>query len=171
MLQKYSNIFWHEGVKIFKVNILDTENGRIRVDHLENDVTKALLNVFEHCGDKVLSAFLRMINVKKAPSAFEYDFQVTESEKISQQTTKIMLSIVSNSFQTKSYPKYSVERSRPDACIYSADTAILIEAKTQSPLIEEQIDSHIKEYLGSSAIKRIITWEDISERFNNFLAF
>jgi len=159
MQPKYSNIFWHEGVKIFKENFLENKPDQIRIDHLENDVTKALLNVLEHCSDKVLGAFLRMINVKKAPGAFELDFQVTDSEKLRQKNTKIMLSIISTSYNTKSNPAYSTKKSRPDACIFSADTAILIEAKTQSPLIEEQLESHIKKYLGSNTTKRVITWD------------
>jgi len=40
-------------------------------------------------------------------------------------------------------------------------------SKTQSPLITEQIESHIKEYLGSDTLTRRITWEDISENFIN----
>lgn len=39
---KYSNIFWHQGVKIFEENLLKTQKGRIRIDHLENDVTKPI---------------------------------------------------------------------------------------------------------------------------------
>ena len=45
---KYSNIFWHQGVKIFEEDVLKSEKGRIRVTHQENDVTKALINVLEH---------------------------------------------------------------------------------------------------------------------------
>ena len=45
------------------------------------------------------------------------------------------------------------------------DTAILIEAKTQSPLIFEQVDNHIKHYFGSATKERILTWEEIAEKF------
>ena len=46
MYPKYSNIFWHQGVKVFEEDIINSEKGRIRVAHLENDVTKTLINYF-----------------------------------------------------------------------------------------------------------------------------
>ena len=51
---KYSNIFWHQGVKIFEEELIGNKKGRVKISHLENDVTKALLNVFQHCSRKVL---------------------------------------------------------------------------------------------------------------------
>ena len=53
---KYSNIFWHQGVKVFKETVLKSKQGQIKVAHLENDVTKALINLFQHCSPKVLKA-------------------------------------------------------------------------------------------------------------------
>ena len=35
MLTKHSNIFWHEGVRIFEERMLDSAKGRMRVRHLE----------------------------------------------------------------------------------------------------------------------------------------
>jgi hypothetical protein len=153
MKPRYSNIFCHQGVKIFEEKVLNTEKGRIRVDHLENDVTKALLNLFEHCSGGVLKSFLNLINVKDAPGSFEFAFQVTNKNNYRQHRKKIMLCIVSDYTQQKSDGSYSTNFSIPDACIFNSHTAILIEAKTQSPLIEEQIDSHIKNYLGSDTKK------------------
>lgn len=59
--------------------------------------------------------------------------------------------------------------SQPDACIYNQNTAILIEVKTQSPLINEQVENHIRYYLGSATKRRQVTWEDISLKFNQIL--
>jgi hypothetical protein len=56
MNPKYSNIFWHQGVRIFEEEILKRKKGRVKVAHLENDVTKALINLFQHCRPKVLKA-------------------------------------------------------------------------------------------------------------------
>ncbi len=53
---KYSNIFWHQGVKVFKETVLKSKKGQVKVAHLENDVTKALINLFQHCSPKVLKA-------------------------------------------------------------------------------------------------------------------
>ncbi len=162
---KYSNIFWHQGVKIFEEKILRDKQGQIKVAHLENDVTKALLNLFEHCGPKVLGSFLQMIGVKQAPGAFAFDFQITDTESYRRLPNRIMLSIISASTKTMSSAAYKVKQPIPDACIYSQNTVILIESKTQSPLNPEQIQGNIKQCLGTATRERVITWEDISEKF------
>jgi len=130
---------------------------------VENDVTKALLNVFEHCSREVLGAFLKLLNVKDHPETFEFDFQITDTFSYRQKPKRIMLALISASTSRISNSSYIVERSRPDACVFNKDTAVLIEAKTQSPLVKEQIESHIKQYLGSTTQKRTITWEEIGE--------
>jgi hypothetical protein len=33
---KYSNIFWHQGVRIFEEEILKNKKGRVKVVHFEN---------------------------------------------------------------------------------------------------------------------------------------
>ena len=162
---KYSNIFWHQGVKVFEDGILNSQKGQIKVAHLENDVTKAMLNLFEHCSPKVLKAFLQMIGIKQAPGAFRLEFQVADTESFRNKPVRIMLCIISSSTGQNSSSAYTAIQSIPDACIYSKDTAILIESKTQSPLIRNQIESHINHYLGTATRERIITWEDISEKF------
>ena len=78
-----------------------------------------------------------------------------------------MLSIISASTKSKSDPSYLVDKSMPDACIFNKDTAILIESKTQSPLVYEQIEAHINHFFGSVTKKPIlVTWEEISEKLN-----
>ena len=167
MQPQYSNIFWHQGVKIFEEKILDTEKGRIRVAHLENDITKALLNLFEHCSGSVLKSFLDLIKIHAAADSFELDFQITDTNKFRQHNKKIMLCIVSDYTRRKNDESFKANFTIPDACIFNMDTAILMEAKTQSPLIEQQIDSHIKHYFGTSTRRATITWEQISDRFKN----
>ena len=152
MNPKYSNIFWHQGVKIFEEKLLKTDAGRIKIEHIENDVTKALLNLFEHCSPNVLKAFLNLITIKEPAHAFSFEFQVTESSNYKQRRNRIFLAIVTESTAVKSEPSYNKTMTRPDACIYSENTAILIETKTQSPLIHEQVDNQIKQFLGSKII-------------------
>lgn len=163
---KYSNIFWHQGVKIFEEDILKSKSGRIRIAHLENDVTKAFLNVLQYCSPKVLRSFLNMIPVKDPPESFDYDFQITSDRNYREYKKKIMLSIISSSTPIISDPMYTVEKSIPDAAIFNQNTVILIESKTQSPLNKEQIANHIKHFLGSETGDKIITWEDLSEKLN-----
>jgi len=145
--------------------MLKTGPGRIRIQHLENDVTKALLNVFQHCSKKVLATFLSLISVKQSADTFEFDFQITDTLKYRSKRERIMLSVISAATARKSDPNYKVEQSQPDACLFNKDTAILIEAKTQSPLIFEQVDNHIKHYFGSATKESILTWEEIVEKF------
>jgi len=169
MQTKYSNIFWHEGVKIFEERMAQTEAGRLRIAHLENDVTKALLNLFEHGSPALLKSFLRMLRVQDAPESFTLDFQVTDTTAYRTQPRRIMLVIKAASTPTKSDPSYRVETSRPDGCIANDRTAILIEVKTQSPLVTEQLDSHIKHYLGTATETPQLTWEDISDNFRTLV--
>ncbi len=90
MDKKYSNVFWHQGVKLFDETVLKNRKGRIKVAHLENDVTKALINLCEHCNPKVLRALLQLISVKEAPDAFKYDFQVTDTNTYRQKPKRII---------------------------------------------------------------------------------
>ncbi len=166
MNPKYSNIFWHQGVKVFEESLLKTESGRVKIEHLENDVTKALLNLFEHCDRKVLKMFLKLIGVKESPHAFDFDFQITENQTYHHMRNRILLAIETESTKRKSDPSYNKSKSRPDACIYSENNAILIVAKTQSPLIPEQIENYIKQFFGNATKTPTITWEMISEGLN-----
>ena len=162
---KYKNIFWHQGVKVFEKQVLEGKTGQIKVAHLENDVTKALLNLFDHCSPAVLKSFLQILHIKQAPGAFNFDFQVSDTNAYRRFPNRIMLAIISADTQLKSSKSYSVTKGRPDACIYSQDTAILIESKTQSPLNPKQIQRYIKQFLGTATKEQTITWEDISEKF------
>ncbi|MFW9940477.1 MAG: hypothetical protein ACFFFT_05510 [Candidatus Thorarchaeota archaeon] len=164
---KHSNIFWHQGVKIFKEEYYETEAGKVKIAHLENDVTKSLLNLFRHCSPKVLKEFLKLIQVRDHPDSFEFDFQVTDTNRYRQRKNRIMLSIIGSGCEMKSNPNYLVEKGQPDACIFNDNTAILIEVKTQSPLIYEQIQGYINLYLGSAIVEKSITWEEISEQLRN----
>jgi hypothetical protein len=164
MNPKYKNIFWHQGIKEFSESLLKTESGKVKIHHLENDVTKALLNLFDLCDPKVLGAFLKLINIKETPRAFELEFQITDNQTYHQRRNRVFLAITTASTKTVSAPSYNKALSRPDACIHSVNTAILIEAKTQSPLIKEQNESHIKHFFGTATVTHRVTWERISAR-------
>jgi hypothetical protein len=85
MNPKYSNIFWHQGIKVFAENLLKTESGRVKIEHLENDVTKALLNLFEHCNPKVFGAFLKLFNVKESPMHLILNFKLQSTKHINKE--------------------------------------------------------------------------------------
>jgi hypothetical protein len=160
---KYSNIFWHQGVRIFEEEILKGVEGNIRIAHLENDVTKALFNLFEHCSKKVLKSFLKLINIHDSPNTFEFEFQIHDTNKFRNSPHRIMLSIISSSTPQIQNGNNLITHTIPDGAIYSNSKVVLIESKTQSPLYRNQIESHIKNYLGTATEERILTWEDLSE--------
>jgi len=164
---KYTNIFWHQGVKLFEQEYLKSKTGQIRIAHLENDVTKALLNVLQYCNPKVLNSVLRMISIKDPAESMEFDFQITTGINFHNFNNKIMLSIVTSSTPNISDQNYAVTKPIPDAALYNKNTVILIESKTQSPLVREQIENHKKHFLGSEAKDKILTWEDLSENLNH----
>lgn len=55
---KYSNIFFHQGVKVFENSVFESKQGQIKVAHLENDVTKALINLFQRCSSVVTNELI-----------------------------------------------------------------------------------------------------------------
>jgi len=170
MHPKYSNIFWHQGVKMFAREQLDRPGMRSRIEHLENDVTKALLNLFEHCDNRILGEFLKFIGVHDHPASFAFDFQVRDTSAYRNHRNRIMLSLVGAACEIRSEPAYAAEKSIPDACIFNDTTAILIEAKTQSALIPEQIESHVRQYFGTATARKTKTWEEVSERLSGLKA-
>ena len=122
MEPKYSNIFWHEGVRVLSEKELQTPKGSVRIKHLENDVTKALINVFEHTSGAALKAFLKMIGIRDAPNTFRYDCQITEENKFSSLDHRLMLSIIASDCPRISNPSYNPKTSRPDAAIRPSNT-------------------------------------------------
>lgn len=48
-MDKFRNIFWHEGAKLYDEKDIEKDKKILKkVEHLENDVTKSLLNVLEN---------------------------------------------------------------------------------------------------------------------------
>jgi hypothetical protein len=101
---KYSNIFWHQGVKVFAEDFVANPASRSRIEHLENDVTKAFINLFEHCHRTVLKEFLSMLGVKDHADSFEFGFQIRDTAKYRNHQSRIMLSIIGASCNELSVP-------------------------------------------------------------------
>ena len=59
MKTKYNNIFWYQGLKAFDEERLKSTDSQLKISHLENDVTKSLLNVFQPADKKYLQKFLQ----------------------------------------------------------------------------------------------------------------
>jgi hypothetical protein len=164
MDKRYSNLFWHQGVKLFEEEFLKKKEGQIKIAHLENDVTKALFNLFQYCNKKLLKSFLKMLNIHDEPSLFNFEFQVFDTKKFRDRQNRIMISIISSSTPQVVAESNFLKKTIPDGAIYNDHTVILIESKTQSALNLSQIEAHVKNFLGTATLERKITWEDLSEQ-------
>jgi hypothetical protein len=168
-MDKYKNIFWHQGINIYDTEEIE-KNKKIlnAVRHLENDVTKSFLNVIGNTDRKVIDALIeKIININNVSIKFspiiEYGFQITDSdkEKYRNHQNKFLLKLISKLTPKLSGSAEDGDRiSIPDGAIYDKSTVILIETKTQSPLYENQVKRHIKNY-APDAIEIEITWEEI----------
>jgi len=58
MNRKYSNIFWHQGIKDY-IQINGRQIDPYKSNYFENDVTKSLLNVLEQCDNSILKSILK----------------------------------------------------------------------------------------------------------------
>ena len=81
---------------------------------LEDNITKSLINLFEHSDKKLLKDFLNNIGIDISPDNVIFDLQVANPE------------------------------SRPDALIRTNEYDIYIESKYEAPLNDVQLQNHIK---------------------------
>jgi hypothetical protein len=151
---------------------------------LEDNTTKALINVLENCNRKVVNAFLEHINIKLSKSdQIQFDLQnpTIGIEKIFNKNQKILLAIVENDLpknksileelnELRIFPKGD---SRPDGWIYGQDFVVLIESKVgESPLEPKQMEKHWKK-LSFDGIDspewRLKRWEDVHNFFSKCL--
>jgi len=59
-MNKYKNIFWHQASKIYDFKEIQKKKGVLnKVNQLENDVTKSLLNIFEYANNNVINKFIK----------------------------------------------------------------------------------------------------------------
>lgn len=178
MPDKFKNIFWHQGVKFYDPEEVEKAPGLLlKVDQLENDVTKNLLNVFEHTDRKVFEKFIELLNKKigtisdvkrhlyfRDPVSF--DFQIYEGEnKFRKYQNKYLLVLKSRlTKDRKASGRDKKRKSIPDGVIHDGNTVILIEAKTQSPVDKSQLERHKDNFVpGANEIE--FTWEDVYDLF------
>ena len=86
---------------------------------LEDNITKSLINLFEHSDKTLLKDFLKHIGIDISSDIVNFGIQVANPE------------------------------SRPDALILTNEYAIYIESKYRAPFNDEQLQNHIKNTKGS----------------------
>lgn len=171
-MNKWKNIFWHQGYKIYDSEEIPKKKRILnRVNQLENHITKSLLNILEHANNEVIHKFIKeLCRINKVKinlsNNIKYEFQITDRNKFNKYKNQYLLKLISKLTEkiendvSKDVSKGSI----PDAAIYNNSTVILIEAKTQSPLYRNQLENHINNYI-PNAVEIEITWEEIFDIF------
>jgi hypothetical protein len=160
-MDKFRNIFWHEGAKAYSEEELKKKSTGARITALENDVTKALLNIIEYCPNARKGILESILGENTNLGKVVVDFQPRDKEKFKNMPKKVMLKIVSM-LSEEFESDYSERDSIPDGAISGDEWAILIEVKTQSKFDKNQFKKHMKSYLGDCEEKEE-TWEEVYE--------
>lgn len=170
MEKNYENIFYHQGQKIYDSEKIGDNIEKIT--HLENDVTKSFLCLLIHSDNT--NGLIQKLLERSIPAPIpadlallnrpEFIFQVgKKTSGFANKKARYLLVIKSILTEHGSASSGILEdkHSIPDGAIYSDDIVFLIEAKTQSSLDEKQLQYHTKNYLGGSATRLELNWEDI----------
>jgi len=137
---------------------------------LENNTTKALVNVLENCSLTLTIQFLRWLGVDTASrqTHFELQSETIGERRIQRAKKKLLLGLVGgrsaeNVPSVEAAPEGS---SLPDAWIYGDDFVILIESKLGPRLDASQKARHMGR-LGADAEESQLTWQEIHDFFND----
>jgi hypothetical protein len=137
---------------------------------LENNTTKALVNVLENCTPTLTMEFLRWLGVDAAlqKTHFELQRETIGERRIQRARKKLLLDLVrgpsaENVPCVEGAPGGS---SLPDAWIYGDGFVVLVESKLGPKLNAEQRACHMK-LLGVGAEERRVTWQEVHKFFND----
>jgi len=182
----FCNVFYSYKKKVSRCE-KDWEESRDE-GQIENNVTRALLNVLWYCccrGDsELVSAFVKkMINVR---SAAPYDFELLKSrtgihhsyqKRLERATTKKCLLLIrpvdKPELQESEFRHAPLQQrpSIPDGWLISSNLIVAIESKTSTPIQAEQIKRHIKNHLcedpDNFSLVKQKTWLDIYDFFKD----
>jgi hypothetical protein len=162
---EYDNIFHY-----FKgASIEDSHNIQI-----ENNVTKALVNVLQHSPRELTDGFFRLIdNTLEFNKDNRYSYTIQVTDKMDEVGLKgYLLGIAEDTRETYT-SDYTKKKSIPDAAIVSADVAILIETKIGNNVLLDtaQIEKHQEKFHESQVCEesiQFLTWKKVREYFNTF---
>jgi hypothetical protein len=137
---------------------------------LENNTTKALVNVLENCNPTLTIQFLHWLGVDTASreTHFELQSETIGERRIQRAKKKLLLGLVGgrSAENVPSVEAAPEESSLPDAWIYGDDFVILIESKLGPRLDASQKARHMR-LLGAGAEERQVTWQKIHDFFND----
>jgi hypothetical protein len=134
---------------------------------IENNVTKALLNLLQHSSRRLTENFLEFVGIPFCKdNTYEYRYQVNGSlDKITKVAMVLGIS-ESNEIKRGEIKTYNI----PDGAIVSEDVSLLIENKIgyNSYLMKEQLEGHKRNFAPGQVVVEeplIIVWSDIRKFF------
>jgi hypothetical protein len=163
----YNNIFhYYRG---------QTRNGSEEIKQLqiENNTTKAFINVLQHSSPMLTMRFLDWLGLyTKETDKFEYMYQVSnELHRKTPQAIVVGIADTKEVKHTSQNKKYNI----PDGAILSNSVSILIETKIglNSYLNIDQLEGHKKRFAIGQEVREniIITWDEVRAFFKKQLAF
>ena len=168
----HHNIFYYyRGYKQSKQDGYDQQ--------LENNTTKALINVLKHCHPDVVSDFLKWLGIQTTGNVeVELQKPTIGREKIRRTSQRLLLCLVAipekngDSICTKLEGSVSGD-SCPDAWIYGGDFVVLIESKVgDASLNLDQMRCHFRKLQENSWQKprcQVRTWAEVHQFFDTLL--
>lgn len=179
MVKKAKNIY--DYYREQEVKDLDEE----RVQPLENNTTKALINTLENCSPELTQKLFKInrldIELNKNLHYFLQTQPTTLSEKLDEKNIDIKeVYVVGISENDELYDKpkktsNSRKNSIPDALIFDDRVMIAIEVKTKDDILEStQLENHLAKCKdvaekNSKSNKEYLRWNEISEFLRNFV--
>lgn len=137
---------------------------------LENNTTKALVNVLENCSPTLTTQFLHSVGVDVRPQEAHFELQsgTIGERRIQRADKKLLLGLVGGrSAEDVPFVEGAPEGSSlPDAWIYGDKFVVLVESKVGPKLDAEQRACHMK-LLGAGAEERRVTWQEVHEFFSD----
>lgn len=140
---------------------LDAKDKATERAQLENNVTKGLVCVLEHCDRQaVLGAFLREIGL---PSRQDVGFSLQRRPSVADTVTKRVLVAITGGEAEVAQRRRSTRAGRPDAWIFSGRWAALVESKIGRKLSRGQLQAHAKAAGWAPGSYRLVflTWQDV----------
>jgi hypothetical protein len=137
---------------------------------LENNTTKALINVIEHSSDFVKSEFLKWLKIDSPRNKMFFELPKAEiaPERIPEAIQKVLLGIVGGDrAETVVSPKLESEGLNiPDAWIYGENFVVLVESKMGEKLDENQLRRHLERLNGNREHICRRTWSELHQLFS-----
>lgn len=138
---------------------------------IENNLTKAFLNVLQHSSPEMTSKFLKFVGLSPiVTQSFEYRYQVSNVLSHVSSIGAVIGIAESDEVRNSKEKTFTI----PDGAILSEDVSVLFESKIgyNSYLTHQQLEGHKNSFAPGQQIKEkpiILTWMDIRNFFQGEL--